>query len=244
MYRYLDLRRPEMTSTLALRHRVTKMMRDHLVGLGFVEVETPLLTRSTPEGSRDFLVPSRTWQGTFYALPQSPQQLKQLLMVGGQDRYYQIVRCLRDEQPRADRSFEFTQLDLEMSFVGEEDIFAVIEPLYARILAKVHGAEVSTPFPRMTYDDMMARYGSDKADLRYGMELADLGPVFAGTGFRGFASALDAGGAIKGLAAPGGGALSRKELEVLIQDTKGRGAAGLVWMSVEPAGVRSPIEKH
>jgi len=243
-YRYLDLRRPEMTRVLALRHRVTRTIRDYMDERGFVEVETPILTRSTPEGARDFLVPSRLWPGTFYALPQSPQQLKQLLMVGGQDRYYQIVRCLRDEAPRADRAFEFTQLDVEMSFVDEEDVFALIEPLYARIVEETQGVEVPTPFPRLTFDEMMARYGSDKPDLRYGMELVDLEPAFAGTGFKVLASALEAGGAIKGFAAPGGATLSRKELDQLVQDTKGRGAAGLVWLVVTEEGVRSPVERH
>jgi aspartyl-tRNA synthetase len=243
-FRYLDLRRPEMTSILALRHRVTKLMRDYLDERGFVEIETPILTRSTPEGARDFLVPSRVWQGSFYALPQSPQQLKQLLMVAGQDRYYQIVRCLRDEQPRADRGLEFTQLDVEMSFVGEEDVFALIEPLYAAILAVTVGVDVPTPFPRLTYADMMARYGSDKPDLRYGMELVDLGEIFAGTGFRAFAGALEQGGVVKGMAAPGGSGLSRKELDDLVVDTKGRGAAGLVWLVVGDEGVRSPVERH
>ncbi len=243
-YRYLDLRRPEMTSILRLRHRINHIIREHMDALGFLEVETPMLTRSTPEGARDFLVPSRLWPGTFYALPQSPQQLKQLLMVAGQDRYYQIVRCLRDETPRADRSFEFTQLDVEMSFVTEEDLFAVIEPLYARIVRETQGVEVPTPFPRMTYDEMMARYGSDKPDLRYGMELADLGEVFVGTGFRAFASALAEGGVVKALAAPGGSRLSRRELDDLVQVAKERGAAGLVWLVVEEDGVRSPVEKH
>lgn len=243
-YRYLDLRRPEMTSVLRMRHRVNRIVREEMEALGFLEVETPLLTRSTPEGARDFLVPSRLWPGSFYALPQSPQQLKQLLMVAGQDRYYQIVRCLRDEQPRADRSFEFTQLDLEMSFVAEEDVIAVIEPLYARVVREIHGARVSTPFLRMSYDEMMARFGSDKPDLRYEMELADLGEVFAGTGFRAFASALGGGGVVKAFAAPGGGELSRKELDDLVQVAKGRGAAGLVWVVVEADGVRSPVEKH
>lgn len=243
-YRYLDLRRPEMTRILALRARINGTIRDHMDGLGFLEVETPILTRSTPEGARDFLVPSRIWPGTFYALPQSPQQLKQLLMVAGQDRYYQIVRCLRDEAPRADRSFEFTQLDVEMSFVDEDDVFAVIEPLYAQILREVQGVEVETPFPRMTYEEMMARYGSDKPDLRYGMELTDLAPTFAGTGFRAFASIAEAGGVVKGFAAPGGAELSRKELDQLVQETRGRGAAGLVWLVVEADSVRSPIEKH
>jgi aspartyl-tRNA synthetase len=243
-YRYLDLRRPEMTNVLRLRHRINRIVRDEMESLGFLEVETPLLTRSTPEGARDFLVPSRLWPGSFYALPQSPQQLKQLLMVAGQDRYYQIVRCLRDEQPRADRSFEFTQLDVEMSFVGEEDVLAVIEPLYARVVREIHGVEVPTPFPRMSYDEMMARFGSDKPDLRYEMELADLGEVFAGTGFRAFASALEGGGAVKAFAAPGGAELSRKELDDLVQVAKGRGAAGLVWVVVEADGIRSPVEKH
>ena len=219
-YRYLDLRRPEMTKVLAMRHRINRIVRDDMESRGFLEVETPMLGRSTPEGARDFLVPSRLWPGTFYALPQSPQQLKQLLMVAGQDRYYQIVRCLRDEQPRADRSFEFTQLDVEMSFVDEEDVFAVIEPLYARIVREIQGVEVPTPFPRMTYDEMMDRYGSDKPDLRYGMELANVGEVFAGTGFQAFASVLDSAGLIKAFAAPGGAQLSRKELDELVQEAK------------------------
>ncbi|HEV8058001.1 MAG TPA: aspartate--tRNA ligase [Actinomycetota bacterium] len=243
-YRYLDLRRPEMTKVLEMRHRINRIVRDEMESRGFREVETPLLGRSTPEGARDFMVPSRLWPGTFYALPQSPQQLKQLLMVAGQDRYYQIVRCLRDEQPRADRSFEFTQLDVEMSFVDEEDVFAVIEPLYARIVREIQGVEVPTPFPRMTYDEMMDRYGSDKPDLRYGMELADVGEVFAGTGFRAFASVLDSDGLIKAFAAPGGAQLSRKELDELVQVAKSRGAAGVVWIAVEDDGVRSPVEKH
>ncbi len=243
-YRYLDLRRPEMTEVLRLRHSINRIIREEMDARGFVEVETPMLTRSTPEGARDFLVPSRLLPGTFYALPQSPQQLKQLLMVAGQDRYYQIVRCLRDEAPRADRSFEFTQLDVEMSFVTEEDLFALIEPVYARILREVKAVEVTTPFPRMEYEEMLARFGSDKPDLRYAMELADLAPAFEGTAFRAFASVLEGGGVIKGLAAPGGAALSRKELDSLVQVTKERGAAGLVWLAVEESGVRSPVEKH
>jgi aspartyl-tRNA synthetase len=244
-YRYLDLRRSEMTAVLRIRHRMNAITRDHMESLGFLEVETPMLTRSTPEGARDFLVPSRVWPGSFYALPQSPQQLKQLLMVAGQDRYYQIVRCLRDEAPRADRSYEFTQLDVEMSFADQEDVFSVIEPLYARYVREIHGVEVPTPFPRIRYDEMLARFGTDKPDLRYGMELADLRPVLEGTGFNAFASVLSMeDGAIKGLAAPGGGELSRKELDHLVQDTRGRGAAGLVWIVVEADGVRSPVEKH
>ncbi|MGH2635656.1 MAG: aspartate--tRNA ligase [Actinomycetota bacterium] len=243
-YRYLDLRRPEMTKVLGLRHAINRIVREEMDSRRFLEIETPILGRSTPEGARDFLVPSRLWPGTFYALPQSPQQLKQLLMVAGQDRYYQIVRCLRDEQPRADRSFEFTQLDVEMSFVDEEDVFSVIEPLYARIVRETQGVEVTTPFPRMTFDEMMLRYGSDKPDLRYAMELSDLGEVLRGTGFRAFASAIEAGGVVKGLAAPGGADLSRKELDDLVQVARSRGAAGLVWIVVESEGVRSPVEKH
>lgn len=243
-YRYLDLRRPEMTRVLALRSTINAIVRDYMQEQGFVEVETPMLTRSTPEGARDFLVPSRLWPGTFYALPQSPQQLKQLLMVAGQDRYYQLVRCLRDEALRADRGLEFTQLDIEMSFIDEEDIVALVEPLMVRLIRETTGADVPTPFPRMDHEEMLARFGSDKPDLRYGMELADLGGVFAGTGFRAFAAALGDGGVVKGLAAPGGATLSRKELDDLVQEVKGRGAAGLVWMAVEQDGIRSPVEKH
>jgi aspartyl-tRNA synthetase len=243
-YRYLDLRRPEMTRILRLRHTINGIIRRCMDERGFVEVETPYLTRSTPEGARDFLVPSRLLPGTFYALPQSPQQLKQLLMVAGQDRYYQIVRCFRDEDPRADRGLEFTQLDVEMSFVAEDDVMAVTEAVMAEIVRGTQGVEVPTPFPRIAYEDMLARFGSDKPDLRYGMEMADLTPVFADTGFVPFASALGAGGIAKGLAAPGGARLSRKELDDLVQAAKERGAAGLVWMAVGDAGVRSPVEKH
>jgi aspartyl-tRNA synthetase len=242
-FRYLDLRRPEMTQILRLRHTINRIMREHMESLGFLEVETPLLTRSTPEGARDFLVPSRIWRGTFYALPQSPQQLKQMLMVAGQDRYYQIVRCLRDERTTADRGLEFTQLDVEMSFIDEEDIIAAIEPLYARIVRETQGVDITTPFPRLTYDEMLDRFGSDKPDLRYGMELVDLAGVFAGTGFNAFASVLAAGGSVKALSAPGGGSLSRKELDELVTETKGRGAAGLVWMAVEADEMRSPVAK-
>ena len=243
-FRYLDLRRPEMTKVLALRHTINRIVREEMEARGFLEIETPILGRSTPEGARDFMVPSRLWPGTFYALPQSPQQLKQLLMVAGQDRYYQIVRCLRDEQPRADRSFEFTQLDVEMSFVDQEDVFAVIEPLYARVVRETQGVDVGIPFPRMTYEEMVSRFGTDKADLRYGMELVELGEVFADTGFRAFASVLSDGGLVKGLAAPGGAELSRKELDDLVQVAKSRGAAGLVWIAFEDDGIRSPVEKH
>ena len=245
-YRYLDLRRPEMTDVLRLRHQINRIVRDEMELHGFREVETPMLTRSTPEGARDFLVPSRLWPGSFYALPQSPQQLKQLLMVGGQDRYYQIVRCLRDEQPRADRSFEFTQLDVEMSFVDEEDVIAVIEPLYARVVREVHGGEVSTPFPRMTYDEMMARYGSDKPDMRYGdrMIIADLSEDFANTGFNAFRTVLSSGGTVRGFSAPWDGEPSRKDLKDLETYVRGRGAGGLAWFrNVGSSQLEGPIAK-
>ncbi len=242
-YRYLDLRRPEMTRRMRLRHDLTRITRAYLNDRGFVEIETPILTRSTPEGARDFLVPSRLTPGAFYALPQSPQQLKQLLMVAGQDRYYQIVRCFRDEDLRADRQLEFTQLDIEMSFVSEDDLIGLMEPLMVLLMRELRGVEVAAPFPRMTYVEMMERFGSDKADLRFGMELVDLADVFAATGFNAFANVLASSGRIKAIRAPGGGELSRKELDQLIQDTLGRGAAGLVWMVVEDGKVRSPVEK-
>jgi aspartyl-tRNA synthetase len=242
-YRYLDLRRREMTRRLRLRHDANRITREYLNERGFLEVETPMMTRSTPEGARDFLVPSRQSNGSFYALPQSPQQLKQLLMVAGQDRYFQIARCMRDEDLRADRQFEFTQLDVEMSFVEQEDVFREMEPLFVRLTNELAGGSVESPFPRLPYDEAIARFGSDKPDLRYGMELVDLAEVFAGTGFNAFASVLGSGGSIKAICAPGCGEMSRKELDGLIQDTKGRGAAGLVWMVAEEDGLRSPVEK-
>ncbi|HZA60627.1 MAG TPA: aspartate--tRNA ligase, partial [Actinomycetota bacterium] len=201
--RYLDIRRPEMTQRLRLRHRAFSAIRRYMDEHGFVEVETPMLTRSTPEGARDFLVPSRLQPGTFYALPQSPQIFKQILMVAGLDRYYQIVRCFRDEDLRADRQPEFTQLDVEMSFVAEEDVYVLIEEMLAAVWREVLDVDVPTPFPRLTYDEAMRRYGSDKPDTRYAMELADLSDTFRGTGFRAFASVLDGGGMVKGFAAPG-----------------------------------------
>jgi aspartyl-tRNA synthetase len=232
-----------MTKRLRLRHEVSRITREHLNERGFVEVETPILTRSTPEGARDFLVPSRLSKGSFYALPQSPQQLKQLLMVAGQDRYYQIVRCFRDEDLRADRQFEFTQLDIEMSFIEEEDIIELIEPLMVRLMKELRGVDIPMPFPQMSYAEMIERYGSDKPDLRFGMELVDLADVFSGTGFNAFSNVLSSGGRIKAIRAPKGGELSRKELDGLVQDTVGRGAAGLVWMVVEGAELRSPVAK-
>ena len=243
-HRYLDIRRPEMTHTLRLRHRAFSSIRRFFDDRGFVEVETPLLTRSTPEGARDFLVPSRLQPGEFYALPQSPQLFKQLLMVAGLDRYYQIVRCFRDEDLRADRQPDFTQLDVEMSFVSEEDIQPLVEEMLTGVWQETLGVDIPTPFPRLPYDEAMRRYGSDKPDLRYGMELADLSDAFRGTGFRAFAGALDKGGVVKGLAAPGAASWSRKELDDLVVEAKGRGASGLVWIAFAGDEVRSPVEKH
>jgi aspartyl-tRNA synthetase len=243
-YRYLDIRRPEMTSALRLRHRVTRSIRSYFDDLGFVDVETPALTKSTPEGARDFLVPSRVQRGKVYALPQSPQQFKQLLMVAGLDRYYQIVRCFRDEDPRADRQYEFTQLDVEVSFSTEEDIYRLIEEMFARLLGEALGVEIATPFPRLTHEDAMARFGSDKPDTRFGMELADLSKVFSASGFRAFASVVGQGGVVRGFAAPGAAGWSRRELDALVDEAKARGAAGLVWIALVGDETRSPVEKH
>lgn len=243
-YRYLDLRRPQMTRVLRLRHRAFTAIRRFFDDRGFVEVETPMLTRSTPEGARDFLVPSRLSPGSFYALPQSPQLFKQILMVAGLDRYYQIVRCFRDEDLRADRQQEFTQLDVEMSFVAEEDVLSLVEEMFVDVWAEVLGADIKAPFVRLPYAEAMARYGSDKPDTRYGMELADLTATFRGTNFRAFSAVLDKGGVVKGFAAPGAATLSRQELDGLVVEAQGRGASGLVWVAFVGREVRSPVSKH
>jgi aspartyl-tRNA synthetase len=243
-YRYLDIRRPEMTRVLRLRAQVNAIIRRYLDERGFVEVETPMLTRSTPEGARDFLVPSRLQPGKFFALPQSPQLFKQILMVAGLDRYYQIVRCFRDENLRADRQFDFTQLDLEMSFVTEEDVYGLMEPLFVELVRETHGTEVPMPFPRLTYRDAMDRFGSDKPDLRYGMELVDVTERFRGSGFRVFAQAVASGGVVKGFSVPGGASLSRRELDGLVQEAKSRGASGLVWLAFLGSDVKSPVSSY
>jgi aspartyl-tRNA synthetase len=243
-HRYLDLRRPEMTGVLRLRHRAFTSIRRFFDERGFIDVETPMLTKSTPEGARDFLVPSRLQRGRVYALPQSPQLFKQLLMVAGFDRYYQIVRCFRDEDLRADRHWEFTQLDLEMSFATEEDVYEVIESMFVRMFRETIGVELGIPFQRLTYEECMARFGSDRPDLRYGMELADLTDVFAGSGFRAFAKVVDDGGKVKGFAAPGAAAWPRRELDGLVQEATSRGAKGLVWIAFTGSEARSPVEKH
>src|SRR5918992_2818308 len=243
-YRYLDIRRPELTGRLQTRHHALRTIRRFFDQRDFVEVETPMLTRSTPEGARDFLVPSRLQPGEFYALPQSPQLFKQILMVAGMDRYYQIVRCFRDEDLRADRQQEFTQLDVEMSFVDEEDVLSLVEQMFVEVWADVLGAEIKAPFVRIPYAEAMARYGSDKPDPRYGMELADLSAAFEGTNFRAFSGVLDKRGVIKGFAAQGAASWSRQELDGLVVEAQGRGATGLVWIAFAGGEVRSPVSKH
>jgi aspartyl-tRNA synthetase len=243
-YRYLDLRRPSMQRKLRLRHEVTRMVREHLEREGFVEVETPMLTRSTPEGARDYLVPSRVQRGSFYALPQSPQLFKQILMVGGIDRYYQIARCFRDEDLRADRQPEFTQIDIEMSFVTPADVMGTVEPMIAQLFTAVRARPTPRPFPVMSYPEAMLRYGTDRPDLRVDLELADFSTCFAGTGFRVFAEALAAGNPVRGLAVPGAGAvLSRKELDDLVGFAVSESARGLTWIRIGPDGWQSPAVK-
>ncbi len=229
-YRYLDLRRPRMQRILELRHRVNKIIHSYMDEREFVEVETPLLVKGTPEGARDFIVPSRLHPGEFFALPQSPQQLKQLLMVSGLGRYYQIARCLRDEDLRADRALEFTQLDLEMSFCDEEDIFTLIEGLWARIWKQILDVDLVTPFPRMDMKDALLRYGTDKPDLRFELVIADLGGHLAQTQAQVFKTVLAEGGVVRGFAVPGGKDMSRRELDDLSTMAKGAGAKGLAWI--------------
>src|SRR3954470_2009988 len=238
-YRYLDLRRAAMQETLRTRYRVTKIMRDVLGDAGFWEIETPFLTRSTPEGARDFIVPARTAPGLFYALPQSPQLFKQLLMVSGCDKYMQIVRCFRDEDPRADRQAEFTQLDVEMAFIDREDIIKVIEGLVARIWKEVLGKEVPNPIPHMEYDEAMTKYGSDRPDLRFGMQLHDITDLAHSTDFGVFKNAP----MVKCIVVPGGGKLTRKETDALAEWSKGFGAKGLAVTKVVGTGFDTGVAK-
>ncbi len=246
-HRYVDLRRPSMAANLAVRARVVTIIRQVMERHGFLDVETPQLTRPTPEGARDFLVPSRLQPGTSYALPQSPQLFKQLLMVAGVERYYQIARCFRDENLRADRQPEFTQLDLEMSFADEEDVYALMEELFAELFAGVLDVELTTPFPRLTFAESMRRFGTDKPDLRIGMELATLDGVFADTGVGVFAGALEDGGTVVALAVPDGGAMARREFDAWTEWARERGAKGLAWGVVEQDSdgltLRSPLTK-
>jgi aspartyl-tRNA synthetase len=239
-YRYLDLRRESMRRNFELRHDVITGIRTYLNEQGFLEVETPNLTRSTPEGARDFLVPSRLQRGSWYALPQSPQLFKQLLMIGGLERYYQIARCFRDEALRADRQLEFTQLDMELSFVEEEDVMGLVDGMIAAVFGAA-GVEVSTPLERLGWDDVMLRYGSDRPDRRIGMEIADLAPAFAGSEFKVFSGALESGGVVRGFRATG--EFPRRRFDELTEQAKGMGAKGLVWAVVEADGWRSPIAK-
>ena len=235
-FRYLDLRRASMSETLIVRHRVVKFIRDYLDARGFLEVETPILIKSTPEGARDYLVPSRLYPGSFYALPQSPQQLKQLLMVSGVEKYFQIARCFRDEDPRADRQPEHTQLDLEMSFVEEDDVLNLIEEMYTELVESLFPDKwMLKPFPRITYADAMGLYGTDKPDLRFELEMTDLSDIAVNTGFRVFQSAIADGGIVKGFRAPGCAAYSRRQTDELIEFAKARGAQGLVTIALTGA---------
>jgi aspartyl-tRNA synthetase len=244
-YRYLDLRRQRMQRNLILRHRVVKFIRDFLSDEGFVEVETPILFKSTPEGARDYLVPSRVHPGKFYALPQSPQQLKQLLMVAGYERYFQIARCFRDEDQRGDRQPEFTQLDMEMSFVDRDDVMDMIERLYTAIVEQISDKRLLfKPFKRLSYNEAMLRFGTDRPDLRFGLELADISEIAAGCSFQIFAETVAKGGLVKGLNAPGCGGYSRKQLDELAALVKEFGAQGLAWLALGEGGeVRSSFAK-
>jgi aspartyl-tRNA synthetase len=242
-YRYLDLRRPQSLAPLVLRYRMTKLIRDYLDGLGFIDVETPVLTKSTPEGARDYLVPSRIYPGKFYALPQSPQLFKQILMVGGLDRYFQIVKCFRDEDLRADRQPEFTQLDLEMSFVQPEDMMQVIEGMMCVLFSELKGIELKRPFAKLSYEEAMNRFGSDKPDMRFGLELKDFTDALRNCQAKVFATAIQKGGVVKGIRVPKGGELSRKELDDLTPFVATFGAKGIAWTKLTDEGWQSPIAK-
>lgn len=243
-YRYLDIRRPQMQAALRLRHGVTAGIRRYLDGHDFVEVETPTLILPTPEGARDFLVPSRLQPGSIYALPQSPQLFKQILMVAGMERYYQIARCYRDEDQRADRQLEFTQLDIEMSFVDEQDVQDLLEGLMVELWRDLLGVTLAPPFPRMTYHECMTRYGSDKPDVRFGLELTDVGAVFADSSLGIFQKVLAGGGAMLGIGVPGGAALHHNEVKKLERLAIERGAKGLAWLRFTSEGLDSPLAKH
>jgi aspartyl-tRNA synthetase len=242
-YRYLDLRRPQSLAHLLLRYRMTKMIRDYLDGLGFIDVETPVLTKSTPEGARDYLVPSRIYHGKFYALPQSPQLFKQILMVGGLDRYFQIVKCFRDEDLRADRQPEFTQLDMEMSFVQPENVMQVVEGMIAILFKELKGIELKRPFARLTYEEAMNRFGSDKPDMRFGLEIRDFTDALRNCQAKVFTGAIQKGGVVKGIRIPKGGDLSRKDLDDMTPFVATFGAKGIAWTKITTEGWQSPIAK-
>ncbi|MBF8417340.1 aspartate--tRNA ligase [Heyndrickxia coagulans] len=243
-YRYLDLRRPVMFETMKMRHAITKSIRGFLDEEGFIDVETPVLTKSTPEGARDYLVPSRVHPGEFYALPQSPQLFKQLLMISGFDRYYQIARCFRDEDLRADRQPEFTQIDIETSFMSQEDILAMTERMIKRLMKEVKNVDIETPLPRLTYEEAMNRYGSDKPDTRFGMELVDVSEIVKNAGFKVFASAVTSGGQVKAINAKGAASkYSRKDIDALGEFAARYGAKGLAWLKAENEGLKGPVAK-
>jgi aspartyl-tRNA synthetase len=242
-YRYLDLRRPDMQRNLIIRSMATKAVRDFLYNRGFLEIETPMLTKSTPEGARDYLVPSRLNPGKFYALPQSPQLFKQILMVAGMERYFQIVRCFRDEDLRADRQPEFTQIDLEMSFVDIDDVIKLNEEMISYVFNQTLGVEIKTPFPRLTYSEAIEKYGTDKPDTRFGLELVDVTDLVLKCEFKVFRTAAEKGGLVKGINAKGCGSFSRREIDSLVDLAKEFGAKGLAWVVVEDESIRSPIEK-
>lgn len=243
-YRYLDLRRPDLQRNILTRHKIAKVTRDYFDENGFIEIETPMLMRSTPEGARDYLVPSRIHHGGFYALPQSPQLYKQLSMVAGFDRYMQIARCFRDEDLRADRQPEFTQIDLEMSFVDMEDVLNIGEGFMKRLFKEVLDVDVQLPLPRLTYQQAMERYGSDKPDTRYGMELFDLTDAVKGCDFVVFKSAIEAGGSVRGINAKNAlSVLTRKELDKLTEEVRGSGAKGLAYIRMNPDGIACSFGK-
>jgi aspartyl-tRNA synthetase len=243
-YRYLDLRKPEMSANLMIRHQAVQTIRQYLNDQGFIDIETPMLTKSTPEGARDYLVPSRVNAGRFFALPQSPQLFKQLLMIAGMDRYYQIVKCFRDEDLRADRQPEFTQIDMEMSFVDEEQVMGVVEGMIAELFRQTRSIDVQPPFTRITYDEAMARFGTDRPDTRFGLELVDLTAIAAGCDFKVFRSAADSGGTVRAINAKGCGTFTRKELDDLTEFAIQFGAKGLAWVKIKEDGSwQSPIAK-
>lgn len=242
-YRYLDLRRPEMLNSMMLRHRVIQTMRSFLDQRGFIEIETPILTRSSPEGARDYLVPSRVHPGEFFALPQSPQIFKQILMVAGMEKYFQIARCFRDEDLRADRQPEFTQLDMEMSFVDEEDIFMLVEDLAAALFKEGPGRTISTPFPRISYQEAMLKYGSDKPDLRFGLEIDEITDLVKDVEFKVFSSAVQSGGVVRAINARDCASFTRREIDELTQIAVENGAKGMAWIIVTEDELRSPITK-
>ena len=242
-YRYLDLRRPRRLAHLLLRYRMTKLIRDYLDAHGFIDVETPVLTKSTPEGARDYLVPSRIYKGKFYALPQSPQLFKQILMVGGLDRYFQIVKCFRDEDLRADRQPEFTQLDMEMSFTHADDVIGIVEGMIVLLFKELKGIDITRPFQRLTWDEAMSRFGSDKPDMRFGLELRDFTDALRDSQFKVFAAAIAKGGVVKGIRIPKGAELSRKDLDDMTPFVATFGAKGIAWTRITDEGWQSPIAK-